>query len=100
MRFDWLISSPSKAVLDRQKGVLNRNSKVYFNKQTKWTKKIFTQVLDFLNESFTLNEIEQLKKFPSNSWLHSRKTQICSALNLEKALIFDYGYTIKLLLTN
>ena len=23
-RFDWLISSPSKAVLDRQKGVLDR----------------------------------------------------------------------------
>ena len=65
MQFDWLISSLSKAVLDCQKGILDRNSKAYFNKQTKWTKKIFTQVLDFLNESFTLNEIEQLKKIPS-----------------------------------
>ena len=31
MRFDWLISGPSKAVLDRQKGVLDQE--IVFNKQ-------------------------------------------------------------------
>ena len=80
MRFDLLISGTSKAVLYCQKGVLDRNSKAYFNKQTKWTTKIFKQILDVLNESFTLNEIEKLKKIHkkilSNSWLHPRKTQI------------------------
>ena len=37
-RFDWLISGPSKAVLDLQKGVLHwtGKSKAYINKQTKW----------------------------------------------------------------
>ena len=40
-RFDWSISGPSKAVLDGQKGVWDRKSKVYINKQTKWTIETF-----------------------------------------------------------
>ena len=38
------------------------------------------------------------KKFPSMSCIQGR--QIFSVLNLEKASVFDYGYKIKLLLTN
>ena len=40
-----------------------------------------------LNESFTLTETEDLEKFPFQQ-LQSKKTQICSVLDLEKALIF------------
>ena len=57
------------------------------------------QVLVFLSESLTLNEIEELEKIPFQQ-LRSRKTEVCSVLNLAKALVLDYGYTIKLLLTN
>ena len=53
----------------------------------------------FFNVIFILNETENLEKIIFQQ-LHSRKTQICSVLNLKKALVFDYGYTIKLLLTN
>ena len=54
-----------------------------------------------LSESFNLNEIEELNTFQLKQ-LPSMKTQICLVLKLEKALllVFDYGYTIKLLLTN
>ena len=52
----------------------------------------------FLDESFTLDEIKKLGKNAFNSC--TQKTQICSVLNLQKTLVFDYGYTIKLLLTN
>ena len=50
------------------------------------------------NESSTLDKIEELGK-NSFQQLQSRKTAICSVMNLEKVLVFDYGYTIKLLLT-
>ena len=50
----------------------------------------------FLNEIFILNETEKLERIYLQQ-LDSRKTQICSVLNLKKALVFDYGYTIKLL---
>ena len=36
-RFDWLISGPSKAALDRQKGVLDRK----INEHTRWTIETF-----------------------------------------------------------
>ena len=32
-RFDWLISGPSKVVLDRQKAYWTKKSKTVFNKQ-------------------------------------------------------------------
>ena len=39
MRFDWLFSFPSKAVLDRQKAYWTEKSKAYFSQQTKRTTK-------------------------------------------------------------
>ena len=65
MRFDWLISGSSEAALDRQKAYWTRKSKAYFNNQAKWTTKVFYASFSFLNESFTVNEKEELeKKFP------------------------------------
>ena len=49
--------------------------------------KSFYVSLAFLNESFTLNEIEELGKLPFQQ-LYPRKTQICSVLNLENASVF------------
>ena len=55
--------------------------------------KDFYASFGFLNEDFTLNgtrsEMRQrtLKNFLSQQ-LHSKKTKICSVLNLEEALIF------------
>ena len=40
-----------------------------------------------LNESFTSNETEDLEKI-SLPTVNSKKTQICSVLSLQKALIF------------
>ena len=57
----------------------------------------FNANFGFLNESFTLNEIEKLEKFRFQQ-PHSRKTQICS--ELREGLDFDYGYTMNLLFTN
>ena len=51
----------------------------------------------FFYKSVTLNEIDNWKKVLLQQ-LHSTITGICLVLNLEKALVFDYGYTIKLLL--
>ena len=40
-RFDWLISGPSKAVLDRQKGVLDREIEGLLKSTNKMDDKIF-----------------------------------------------------------
>ena len=62
--------------------------------------KTFYVSFRFLSESFTLSETEELEK-NSLSTAASR-TQVCWVTRLEKDLlfVFDYGYTIKLLLTN
>ena len=36
----------------------------YINKQTKWTIETFYATFGFLNESFSLNEIEELENIP------------------------------------
>ena len=59
----WLISGPSKAVLESQKAYRTGKSKAYFSTQTKWMTKIYAS-FGFLNESFTVNEIGEFKKFP------------------------------------
>ena len=51
-RFDWLISGPSKAVLDHQKGVLDRKIEGLLQWPKKWTTKIFKQLVIFLRKAF------------------------------------------------
>ena len=46
-RFDWLISGPSKAVLDRQKGILDREIEGLLQSTNKKDDKNFKQVLAF-----------------------------------------------------
>ena len=86
--------------MDRQKGVLDRKIKRHTSTETNNMddKNVYAS-FGFLNEIFILNEIEKLEiiYLPTSA---SRKIQICSVLNLTKALVFDYGYTMNLLLTN
>ena len=49
--------------------------------------KNFHASFTFFIESFILNEIWEVEKFPFQQ-LHSRKTQICSELNLDKVSVF------------
>ena len=60
--------------------------------------KNFHESFGFLNESFITNKIEELEKLFQQ--LHLRKTQVCSVFNLKTVLVFDYGCTINVLLTN
>ena len=55
-------------------------------------------------KAFTLNDIEEAEKNSHPVAVVKEdmfsSVQMCSFLNFQKALVFDYGYTIKLLLTN
>ena len=84
--------------MERQKGVLDREIEGLLQYTNKMDDKNVYISFGFLNERFTLglNKIEKLKKIPFQL-LHSRKTHVCSVM---KALVFGYGNTIKLLLTN
>ena len=63
--------------------------------------KIFTQVLLFFIESFTLNEIWELKKISPPTAAFKEDTNMLSTEFIRlRSLVFDYGYTIKLLLTD
>ena len=62
-------------------------------------KKFYTS-FGFLNESVTLNEIEELEKDSLPTAAFKENTDNMFSSELEKTLVFDYGYTIKLLLTN
>ena len=66
-----------------------------FNKQTKWTTKILNASFGFLNENFTLNEIEELEKISLLTTAFKEDT--CSVLNLEKALILGLWLWLLLL---
>ena len=63
---------------------------------------IFTQVLPFFIESFTLNEIWELEKIslPTAAFKEDTITLSTEFRERLRSLVFDYGYTIKLLLTN
>ena len=65
-RYDWLISGPSKAVLDRKKGVLDRQIEGLLQSTNKKDDKNFKASFGFLNERFTLNEIEESEIFWKN----------------------------------
>ena len=63
MRFDWLISCPSKSALDRQKGVLDRKIERPNSTETnKMHDKNVYASFGFLNEIFILNETEKLER--------------------------------------
>ena len=63
MRFDWLISGPSKSVLDRQKGVLDRKmERPNSTKTNKMDDQNVYASFGFLNEIFILNETEKLER--------------------------------------
>ena len=71
-------------MLDRQKDVLALEIEGLLQYTNQMDHKNFLLEFWFLNESFTLNKIKQLAKIPFQQ-LRSRKTQIFSVLNLEKA---------------
>ena len=93
-RFDWLISSPSKAVLDRQKAYWTAKKRIgpgnrrpsSINKN-KRDNKNFNASFTFFIESFTLNKIWELEKnsLPTAAF---KEDKYFSILNLEKALVF------------
>ena len=67
-RFDWLISGPSKAVLDRKKAYWTGKSKTFFNKQKQKGLQKFSRKVYFSYWKFYFKwDMETGKKFPSDS---------------------------------
>ena len=86
--------------MDRQKGALDRKIERLTSTETnKMDNKNVYASLGFLNEIFILNEIKKLERIYLPTTAFEEDTDMFS-LNLKKVLVFDYGYTIKLLLTN
>ena len=54
----------------------------------------------FLIENFILNEIEESEKISLPTTAFKEDTNMFSVLYLKKCLVFGYGHTVKLLLTN
>ena len=103
-----LISGPSKAVLDRQRGALDQEIKGLLQHTSKMDEKNLYANVGFLNESFTLHKTEELEKISLRTTALKEDTNMFSSelrefFGLERilcSLLFDYDYTIKLLLTN
>ena len=81
--------------------------KAYFNQQKKWMTKIFKQVVIFLRKA--LLEMRQFKNILEEFKLKCLRRNLMYELLLSfsqvpfhpvSILSVDYGYTIKLLLTN